>query len=529
MSTESDLHHVIHSRVPSSAGRFLPSGIFAEDSQESAYVHANWPDIRHRLRDIGLYGGGAFVLMGTVDFIVLGPVPVFWFIMAGRLLTGGLGVLVALQGLKTELASGALSRLRLLLFLFELATVPVFLLEFWAVQVSPGLPAMGALTLVFTLYAFAPLLSSKSLWLGPMLTLPFMDMLVDGHHAEPAFIAGVLVLLGFVNLAGWKVAVSQARNLRLAWLNRESLRLEVAERRLIEKALQNSETHVRRLFEAAPVAMLLLRLHDGAILRANQAASDLLDPVGWARRPLQPLDFYADPQHRGDLRAELLEGKVLKQIEIQLRNTQGLLLDTLVSAQPIEHESQACVLVGITDISGLKALQRDLQEQAEHDVLTDLPNRRGFFAQVRHALDKPDAPMALLLIDLDHFKRINDTHGHAVGDEMLEQFGAALLTQMRHGDIVARYGGEEFVALLVLESMTDARDAAERLRTYIEQHPFATSAGVLRLSVSIGIALRDAGQVGPLSLGDLLQAADAALYRAKQGGRNRVELQTVGA
>ena len=528
MPAKPDEQRVVQDRASALGGPFAPSGLFADADREMAYVLANWAEIRDRLRDIGLYGSAAFLLAGVVDFMVLGPAPMFWLVALGRLLVGGFGVLVVRRGMQAELAPDKLPALRMQLFLFELLTIPTLLLEFWAVPMAPGFPTMGALTLVFALYAFAPLLCRKSLWLGPLLSLPFMGMLMDMRHAEPVFIVGALIVLGFANLAGWRVAVSQARNLRLAWLDRESLRLEIAERRLIENALQDSETHVRRLFEAAPVAMLLLRLHDGAILRANQAASDLLDPAGWARRPLLSLDFYADPQRREALRTQLLAGQALRQIEIQLRNTQGLLLDTLVSAQPIAHEGQACVLVGITDISGLKALQRDLQEQAEQDVLTGLPNRRGFVAQTHAVLEKPGEPLALLLIDLDHFKRINDTYGHHVGDEMLEQFGAALLTQMRHGDIVARYGGEEFVALLAVATGADAVDAAERLRGYIEQHPFATSAGVLRLSVSIGLALRESGEGSPSRLGDVLRAADDAIYRDKQGGRNRVELQTVG-
>ena len=512
-----------------SAPRLTASGLFAEDLQDDAYVLANWARIRGRVRDIGVYGSSAFLLMGLVDYAILGPVPTLALILFGRLVVVSYGWQVSRQGLRPTITLELLSRLRRQLFLFELLTVPTFLLQVRVLPTSAAFSIMSALTLVFALYAFAPLLCRYSLWLGPMLTLPFMGMVVVGFPLDWRLLASAALLLGFANIAGWQLAVAQARHLRLAWLDREALRQEVAERRLVEQALERSETHLRRLFEAAPVAMVLLRLEDGAILRHNQAARTLLDPKGLSRAPLVSLDFYADPQRREPLRAHLRAGQALSQIELQLRNTEGLPRDTLVSAQPIEHEGQACVLIGLTDVSGLKQMQRQLQQQAEQDMLTSLPNRRGFVAGAGELLDRSDSVLALLMIDLDHFKRINDSHGHRVGDEVLEQFGALLNAHMRQGDRVARFGGEEFVVLLAVASGAAAVDAAERMRSYVEQHPFATSAGVLRLSVSIGLALREPGQSARNDLASLLQAADDALYRAKQGGRNRVEMQALGA
>jgi diguanylate cyclase (GGDEF)-like protein len=224
----------------------------------------------------------------------------------------------------------------------------------------------------------------------------------------------------------------------------------------------------------------------------------------------------------------VVAGQALSPIELQLRTSQGALRDTLVSAQPIAYEGQQCVLVGLTDVSDLKALQRQLQDQSEQDVLTRLPNRRGFNARARALLENEGQALALLMADLDHFKRVNDTYGHRVGDEMLAQIGALLGTHMRQADVVARFGGEEFVALLAIDNAEAALDAAERLRSYVELHPFATSAGVLRLSVSIGLSLREsAGGAGELTA--LLEAADEALYRAKHAGRNRVEFKLLSS
>jgi two-component system cell cycle response regulator len=167
-----------------------------------------------------------------------------------------------------------------------------------------------------------------------------------------------------------------------------------------------------------------------------------------------------------------------------------------------------------------------LYEQAERlattDGLTGLLNRRMFSAQLHGRLreaQRYNRPLSLLLLDVDHFKKVNDTYGHPAGDSVLRGIAAVAQKQARETDIVARYGGEE-MALILPE--TDARGAqaiAERIRQAVAVMPHASEQGPLRVTVSIGLATWP----GP---GDdaeaLLEAADKALYRAKQGGRNRV-------
>jgi diguanylate cyclase (GGDEF)-like protein len=171
-------------------------------------------------------------------------------------------------------------------------------------------------------------------------------------------------------------------------------------------------------------------------------------------------------------------------------------------------------------------LRTRLYEQAEHlattDGLTGLLNRRTFNVQLKGRLREAhryDRPLSLLLLDVDHFKRVNDTHGHPAGDAVLQGVAKVAQKQARETDIVARYGGEE-MALILPE--TDARGAhaiAERLRKAVEAAAHATARGNLRVTVSIGLATwRGGGE----SEEALLAAADRALYRAKQAGRNRV-------
>ena len=166
------------------------------------------------------------------------------------------------------------------------------------------------------------------------------------------------------------------------------------------------------------------------------------------------------------------------------------------------------------------AEQAVLREQALRDPLTGLWNRRALdqrFARVSESRG-PDAQLALVLLDLDHFKRVNDRHGHAVGDAVLHDFGAELRAIVRASDAVFRIGGEEFALLL---PGADAAQALRRMQGLHEQVAGCRLGGLTDLTFSAGVA---ATQTQGWDLGQLLAAADTALYRAKAQGRNRTEL-----
>jgi diguanylate cyclase (GGDEF)-like protein len=155
------------------------------------------------------------------------------------------------------------------------------------------------------------------------------------------------------------------------------------------------------------------------------------------------------------------------------------------------------------------------------DTMTGLFNRRGF-VEAAHQLmarqAKRGEPVSVLMFDLDHFKSINDSFGHAVGDDALRLFASIIGTTMRANDVIARFGGEEFVAMLP-GTMTEAVGAAERVRLAFEAAALEMEQGRLGATVSIGVA---SGQPGA-DIDTLIGNADAALYRAKLTGRNRVE------
>jgi diguanylate cyclase (GGDEF)-like protein len=158
---------------------------------------------------------------------------------------------------------------------------------------------------------------------------------------------------------------------------------------------------------------------------------------------------------------------------------------------------------------------------ATTDVLTGLPNRRGFDLLAAQALQesiRDKSPLSTLLIDLDHFKQLNDTHGHLAGDEVLRGFARSLQGNLRQSDIICRWGGEEFILLLKDTGSSTARQLAEKIRQQTEQELFQFNGVNLRVTTSIGVTELH----GDDSLDRLIARADRALYRAKQSGRNRV-------
>ncbi|MBS7697143.1 MULTISPECIES: GGDEF domain-containing protein [unclassified Chelatococcus] len=161
----------------------------------------------------------------------------------------------------------------------------------------------------------------------------------------------------------------------------------------------------------------------------------------------------------------------------------------------------------------------DLKKDSSTDLMTGLLNRRGFEERAgAMLLGEEGSPVSMVYCDIDHFKAINDTHGHAAGDRVIQEFADLLATEMRAEDIAGRIGGEEFAILLPDADIEGARAFAERVRRNLEARRFETLAGRPRVTASFGIATRRAGEY----LHELTRRADKMLYEAKGGGRNCV-------
>lgn len=169
----------------------------------------------------------------------------------------------------------------------------------------------------------------------------------------------------------------------------------------------------------------------------------------------------------------------------------------------------------------VRRFQFKIETQATLDSLTGLPNRRGFNVLATRALkeaQQENKPLTAVLLDLDHFKLLNDTHGHLAGDAVLAGFADDLKSCLRHSDIVCRWGGEEFIILLKDSDLDGARRVAESIRQLVEQHLYTFSGNTLNVTVSLGLAELHREE----TLQSLIARADSALYHAKQSGRNRV-------
>ena len=170
----------------------------------------------------------------------------------------------------------------------------------------------------------------------------------------------------------------------------------------------------------------------------------------------------------------------------------------------------------------LEAARSAAERVANTDMLTGLPNRRHTLAFLEKALAGArdhGAPLAVAVFDIDHFKRINDAHGHAMGDRVIHRVGQRAKAALRDEDMLGRIGGEEFVCILQRSSAQAAEMVAERVRKAVETGT-AAEEGLPQATVSIGLAVFD----GELDIEELLHRADQALYAAKREGRNRLRM-----
>ena len=197
-----------------------------------------------------------------------------------------------------------------------------------------------------------------------------------------------------------------------------------------------------------------------------------------------------------------------------------------------EMELQARVKIHYTLANSIRELEQSrarLMELATTDPLTTLKYRRSFFEQGAHLLSvaqRYNTDLAVIVLDIDHFKKINDNHGHQSGDEVLVAVARLLVEKVRSVDGVARMGGEEFALLLPGAKRLGAAVMAERVRATIEQHPFTAQGGEVRVTASLGMACYGVEMTG--SIENLLAIADRRLYLAKNNGRNRICINDQG-
>jgi diguanylate cyclase (GGDEF)-like protein/PAS domain S-box-containing protein len=281
-----------------------------------------------------------------------------------------------------------------------------------------------------------------------------------------------------------------------------------------------SEARFRVLNELLPALVLLADGRDGRIVYANQAARERLGRVLDA--PL--VSLFANPLLGGQAMAEAAAGGSWASQEAMVVAADGDAFWASASLARVEVDGAPHLLMVATDTSEQRELTERLRYQAAHDGLTGLCNRREFERRLQMALDsragRTDvAPFALLYIDLDQFKLINDVSGHMAGDQLLVQLVHAMRGYLRPGDVLARLGGDEFGLLAFDVDAAQAQTLADGIRQCIEGVMFVWQSRTYAVSASIGMVMVDRDGC---TLKDLLAWADSACYQAKEAGRNRV-------
>jgi len=297
-------------------------------------------------------------------------------------------------------------------------------------------------------------------------------------------------------------------------------------------ALRESKWKLETLVESALDAVVMID-SSGIITRWNTQACKIF---GWSRDEAigRFIHTLIIPHRHREAHVQGLEhylasgaGPMMnKMVEIQALHRDGHEFPVELAIVPLMSGGKPEFSAFIRDITQRERAVAELREMATTDFLTGLANRRHFVARIGDELARmqrqDSLAAALLMLDLDHFKRVNDAYGHATGDAMLKHFAALMQRELRKIDTGGRVGGEEFAILLPGAAVDEARVFAERLRSKVEHKPLVQDGQTIPITVSIGITTMKPTDSGADAA---LIRADEALYRAKDHGRNRVEVE----
>jgi len=295
------------------------------------------------------------------------------------------------------------------------------------------------------------------------------------------------------------------------------------------EALRTSELRYRTVFQTGVDGFSITQVEDATYVDANQAFLDLL---GYEREEIIgcssiQLGIWEDPADRGTLIKNLRSSLSSRTLETRYRKKNGAIFWARMSASIIEIDGKACMLSILRDISDSRAAEEEIRNLAFYDPLTRLPNRRLLIDRIQQLLmacERNGNLGALLFLDLDDFKLVNDTLGHRIGDLLLAEVACRMVGCVRKSDTVARLGGDEFVAMLddlgsdPEEAAAKARAVAEKILTEIRV-PYMLDGHETRTDSSIGVTIFGNKQESTESV---LQQADIAMYEAKVKGRGSV-------
>ncbi len=305
----------------------------------------------------------------------------------------------------------------------------------------------------------------------------------------------------------------------------QALQRDTTKRKQVEKSLHESEERFKSLADQSPNMIFVNK--KGRIVYVNKRCEEVM---GYTREEFYSPDFdfltLIAPESLELIKANFLKhmkGKNISPYEYTIITKGGKRIEAINAARLISYKGDTAILAVITDITERKRSEEALREMATIDPLTSLNNRRRFSELLAHEIDRTiryQTDLSLIMFDIDHFKKINDTYGHKVGDNVLKMFGARMKDNIRESDIIARWGGEEFLILAVNSDLEKAQTIAEKIRADIESQHLA---GATKFTVSAGVCQFEYDEDATT----FIDRADKALYRAKNDGRNRVRVASL--
>lgn len=281
--------------------------------------------------------------------------------------------------------------------------------------------------------------------------------------------------------------------------------------------------HFEMIFDLFPDPTIITTMEDGKLMAYNQAFLKMIQTRGKTiiDESMNIHDLYFELDKRAQLIAELKRTGVSENMEIMVNDANDEMFVGLVSAQVINIEGEPHILSVIRDITKIKRLEEEIVQLSIRDKLTQVYNRPKLDEFLQYELERSErtkAPFAIILMDVDSLRSINDTYGNPVGDDLLVTIAEILKENVRGTDLVGRWSGEEFLIILPDTDEKGAFTLAEKIRIIVEKTSFKT---VEKLTASFGVS----AYRKDLLPATLISRADVARNRAKEKGRNRVECQ----
>lgn len=294
---------------------------------------------------------------------------------------------------------------------------------------------------------------------------------------------------------------------------------------LSEDTRLRTSRDIEKIIKSSPFPIMISNLSDDTLLLVNDNAVKLFGLDISELHQYRFRDFFVDAANRKLLTEKLEQNKEVQNFEILVKTAAGNTpFWLLASVNVIDYHNGVALYSAFQDITLRKKRERVLQTQADRDPLTAIFNRRYFESKAAEKIKKSHEkkePFAVLMIDADNFKKINDTYGHKTGDKVLIELASTCERALRENDLVARYGGEEFVVFLTNVTPEIAQNVSQRLKDSIAAATvYSDNQQPVNFTVSIGIA--PSGISDNISL--MIKMADDAMYIAKQNGRNRIEI-----